>query len=78
MLRSAPVEGVVLHPEVVPGEVPGRVAQVVVLVPQHPLTARGSGHDFHLNGQFDRGGQLPSHLRLQKQTGSGVCTLLPQ
>lgn len=54
----APVQWVVLHAEVVSGKVSGGVAQVVVLIPEHPLTARGGRDDLHLDWQFDCGGHL--------------------
>lgn len=64
--RHAPVQGIVLHAKVVSGEVTRRVAQVVILVPQHPLTARGCRYNLHLDGKLDCGNELPAHLRLQQ------------
>ena len=51
--RDIPVQRVVLHAKVVPGEVARRVAQVVVLVPEDALAARRSRDDFHANRQLD-------------------------
>lgn len=48
----SPVQRVVLHPQVVPGEVAGRVAQVVVLVPENPLASRRSRDYLHLNREL--------------------------
>lgn len=72
--RHTPVQGIVLHAKVVSGEVTRRVTQVVVLVPQHPLTARGCRYNLHLDGKLDCGNQLLAHLRLQQvreQVSSG-------
>lgn len=69
--RHTPVQGIVLHAKVVSGEVTRRVAQVVVLVPQHPLTARGCRYNLHLDGELDCGEQLPAHLRLQQVREQG-------
>ena len=52
---SLPVKRVVLHAKVVAGEVPGWVAQVVKLVPEHSLGARRGGYDSGLHGETDRG-----------------------
>lgn len=49
----------------------------MVLVPQNPLAAGGSRYDLHFDGQFDSGGQLTAHLRLQGVKGQedgGVMT----
>ena len=49
-----PVKRVILHAEVVAGEVPGWVAQVVKLVPEHSLGARRGGYDSGLHRETDR------------------------
>ena len=46
---SSPVQGVILHTEVVSGEVASRVAEVVELVPQDSVTAWRCGDDCHLH-----------------------------
>lgn len=61
-----PVQWIVLHAKVVSGKVTRRVAQVVVLVPQHPLTTRGCWYNLHLDGKFDCGSQLTAHLGLHQ------------
>lgn len=61
---DTPVQWVVLHAEVVSGEVARWVAQVVVLVPEHPLTAGGCRYNLYLDGQFDCGSQVTAHLGL--------------
>lgn len=71
-MEHEPVQRVVFHAEVVPGEVARRVAQIMVLVPQHPLAARRRRYNLHLNGQFDRGGQLSSDLRLESEKCWGL------
>ena len=48
-----PVQWVILHAEVVPGEVASWVAQVVELVPQQSLVARGGGDDGHFERNVD-------------------------
>lgn len=53
---GSPVQRVVLHPQVVPGEVSGWVAQVVVLVPEDALAPGRGGDDLHLDRQLHCGG----------------------
>ena len=47
---AVPVEWVGFHLEVVAGKVAWRVAQVVVLVPQHPTIPRGRRNHHHSDG----------------------------
>lgn len=49
-----PVQGVVLHSQIISGEVAGRVAEVVVLVPEDSLAPWGGGNDLHLDRELHR------------------------
>ena len=51
----SPVQRIVLHPEIVPREVAGRVAEVVELVPEYAAVTRRSRNDRHLDGEVDLG-----------------------
>lgn len=48
----SPVEGVILHAKVVTGKVAGRVAKIVVLVPEDPLAPWWCRDNFHLHRQL--------------------------
>ncbi len=50
---AIPVQGVILHLEVVSGEVAGRVAEVVELVPEDASATWRGGDDSHLDGDGD-------------------------
>lgn len=54
-VMGSPVQRVVLHPQVVPGEVAGWVAQVVVLIPEDALAPGRGGDDLHLDRQLHCG-----------------------
>lgn len=54
-VMGSPVQRVILHPQVVPGEIAGRVAQVVVLVPEDALAPGRGGDDLHLDRQLHCG-----------------------
>ena len=62
-MTSSPVKRVVLHAEVVPREVPCRIAQVVELVPEHPLGARWGRHNGSLHREADGGEQRLTRRR---------------
>lgn len=47
-----PVQRVVLHSQVIPGEVARWVAKVVVLVPENSLASRRSRNDLHLDWEL--------------------------
>ena len=50
-----PVKGIILHLEVVTWKVSGRVAQIVVLIPEDSLSSRRRRDDLGADGQADVG-----------------------
>ena len=52
---SIPIQGVILHAQIVSREISCRVTQVVELVPEDPPSTRGCGYDGNLYRKVDGG-----------------------